>query len=104
MTDTWLPDISDDDIGVLLEALEAWETKDAAGELFGDVFGAVIAGKDAVLKAEMDNRMQSEKVKRERAKVLRKERSIILRAKLLTIRERRRVDQVVRDVGNTQVR
>lgn len=101
MTEAWLPDISDDDIDVLLEALEAWETKDVAGDIMGDIFSAVLAGKDPAAKAEMENSRRGEKVQRERAKVLRKERSIMLRAKLLTIRERRRVDRVIRDVGRT---
>jgi hypothetical protein len=104
MTDTWLPEISDDDIAVLveaLEALEAWETKDFAGEMMSDLFGAMLVKKDPDAKAQIDQDQRSDKLKRARATALRKERSVILRAKLLTIRERRRVDVVVRDVGAT---
>jgi len=100
----WMPDITDDDIAVLVEALESWESKDAFSDAMGELFSAVICKDDPVAKAKMEDSRRTEKIARERAKTLRKERSIILRAKLLTLRERRRVEDVTRSVGVGQVR
>ena len=90
----WLPEFGDDDLDTLMEALEAWESKDQASEMFGDLVGAVMM-RDVGETTEFAQHQSREKIKRERAKVARKERSVLLRAKLLTLRDRRRVERVI---------
>lgn len=95
MTD-WLPELDDDDLATLIEALEAWEHKDAAVEMFGDVVGALIDDKrDPAASARFKTERDREKLTHARARAVRKERSILLRAKLLMLRDRRRVERTV---------
>lgn len=91
----WLPELTDDDLGTLIDALEAWESKDQAGEMLGDVLGAMLTRDDPRAKHELEQRMRSDQLMRDRAKGMRKERSVMLRAKLLTLRNRRRVDSLI---------
>jgi hypothetical protein len=93
MSTDWLPELTDDDLATLLDALEAWETKGAAGEMFGDLLEAVIADKDARTGENIRSARAREKDKAAREKRLRKEQSVILRAKLLTLRDRRRIER-----------
>jgi hypothetical protein len=96
MTDKdWLPELDDDDLAVLVEALEAWESKDAAGEMFDDVVEMIVTGGEPGGHARMREERRIQKLDRDRAKKQRKERSILLRAKLLTLRDRRRVERVI---------
>lgn len=91
----WLPELHDDDLGTLIEALEAWESKDDSGEIIGELFESILAGRDPQAKAQFEAVRNADKQKRVRAKANRKERSVLLRAKLLTLRDRRRVERVV---------
>ncbi len=86
--------LSDDDISVLLESLEAWVSKDFAGEMMGDLLGSMFIKDDPIAKAKFDDERLAQKVNRDREKVVRKERSIILRSKLLMMRNERRVSVV----------
>jgi hypothetical protein len=92
--DDRLNEISNDDIDTLVEALEAWESKDVAGEMLSDLFGAMFAKDDPATKAKLQMEQLESQRKRDRVKAIRKERSVILRAKLLGIRNSRRVDDV----------
>jgi hypothetical protein len=96
-THEWLPELGDDDLAVLVEALEAWERKDQAGEMMGDLMEEMVRGREPHSRAHVEARIAAEKRERERATQLRKERSLLLRAKLLTIRDRRRGDAFSRD-------
>lgn len=87
MTD-WLPELIDDDLETLLEALEAWEDKNASTVLLGDVT-------EMVLGKGQSTEWLAQKDLMRREKVIRKERSVMLRAKLLTLRDRRRVERSV---------
>jgi len=91
-------DLTDDDLTTLVEALEAWESKDTAGEMFGDMIAMMFTKDDPVQKAKFESELSADRVKRDRAKAIRKERSIILRAKLLFLRNSRRVDDVTAKV------
>jgi hypothetical protein len=91
----WLPELTDDDLDVLVEALEAWESKDVAGEMLGDVVESMLTRGDPVAVAKIRDQRQRDKYDRERARTARKERSVLLRAKLLTLRDRRRVEQTI---------
>jgi hypothetical protein len=88
--------LTDDDLDTLVDALEAWESKDFGGEMLGDLVGAMVFSKsgDPNEKARYEADMETERKKRERARAHRKERSVLLRAKLLTIRNERRVARV----------
>jgi len=90
----WLPELTDDDLNALFEALEAWESKDFGGEIMGELLAATMFRGDPATRADFDRSQREDKQKRERAKALRKERSVLLRAKLLTLRDRRRVEDV----------
>lgn len=94
MTD-WLPELGDDDLATLLEALEAWEVKDSGGDFMMDMFSEVITRDDPRARAAIADKVSEMKLKREREKTVRKERSVLLRAKLLTLRARRRVERTV---------
>lgn len=98
MTD-WLPEIGDDDFATLLEALEAWEVKTDAGDMMADVFGTLLAGGDALVQARINEHRRVEKLKHAREAAIRKERSVILRAKLLSLRDRRRVERLAADAA-----
>lgn len=94
-------EISDDDITVLVEALEAWEQKDFAGQIMSDIFGMMLGKDDPASKARMAEMQAQEKLKRDRATSARKERSIMLKAKLLTLRTQRGVEEIDREVRRT---
>ncbi len=85
-------DVTEDDIDTLVEALEEWEHKGASGELVGDMFGAMFIDKATPeAKAKYEAERAESRRKRERETAVRKERSVILRAKLLSIRNDRRM-------------
>lgn len=103
----WLPELDDDDLAILMEALEAWESKDAAGEMFGDVVEMIVTGggepRDS-RHARIREERRIQRLDRDRAKAQRKERSVLLRAKLLTLRDRRRVDRVIANTSGPSAR
>lgn len=93
MTD-WMPELGDDDLDVLMDALEAWESKDLSGEIMGSVLDSMLTRREPMPPEVMMQR-QLDKDQKERDKRTRKERSVMLRAKLLTIRDRRRAERMV---------
>lgn len=95
MTD-WPPELGDDDLATLIEALEAWEHKDDSSEMFGDILDVIMDEKNPQKRAAVQEARAAQKLEMKRKKDSRKERSVLLRAKLLTLRDRRRVDQVER--------
>lgn len=101
MTD-WLLEITDDDIADLVDALAEWEHKGQFGEMMGDLMTSVITKGDARVEADINARRATERAKYQRESAIRKERSVILRAKLLMIRNRRRVDDVARRITTTE--
>lgn len=91
----WVPELGDDDLDVLMEALEAWESKDLFGNAMGDMLEDLLTRKVGPMEPEavMQRRMQKER--QEHDKRSRKERSVLLRAKLITLRDRRRAEHMV---------
>lgn len=79
-----MADLTAEDINVLIEALEAWKDKDAAGELMRDLLPAVLARS----KEERESLKPpfSEKQERQAAKAVRKDRATLLQAKLIEMR------------------
>jgi len=72
------------DINVLIEALDAWVNKDAAGEILGTVLDAVLEGK---VTSEVRTKIDHQRLKAAEDKELRKERAIMLASRLLQIRD-----------------
>ncbi len=90
-------EIDNDDIAVLLDALKAWEQKDTAGQILGELFGAMVAGDDPMARLELEAKRAKDRSEREQAKRVREETSTLLRAKLITIRKRRNVESLIAD-------
>lgn len=95
MPTDWIPELADDDLDTLIEALEAWEHKDAAGDIMTTLIGSMLTRKHgdemgAMVAAERAKEAESAETK----KRLRKERSVILRAKLLMLRDRRQAQHM----------
>ncbi len=76
--------LNDSDMTILIEALEAWVEKDAAGELMGElIVGLVGADK----KGELKDTRAKQKEDAAQSKKLRKEQSILLQGKLIRMRD-----------------
>ena len=93
-------ELSVQDLSILIEAVEAWENKDMAGDLMGDLLTGMMTDlRDPAKKAayEADLKARTEKKKDERA--LRKEQSILLRAKLIQILNNTRNDELAKTFG-----
>jgi len=73
---------TEDEINVLLEAVEAWEKEDAASGLMSMMLGAMLI-KD---EAERDAMMEESKAATEAKTNAKKERAILLKAKLIQMR------------------
>lgn len=85
-----------DEIAVLLEALKAWESKDAGGELMTTLIEGLLVDKANPLDAARLTRDRDERRQKvERAANKRKEQSIMLQAKLLRIRDATDVDTFI---------
>src|ERR1700738_4742882 len=95
MTTDWMPELGDDDLDVLMEALEAWEAKDVSGDIMVAVIDGMMSRSHGPMPPDIAEKRRVDKLNAERDKRTRKERSVLLRAKLLTIRDRRRADHMV---------
>jgi len=84
------------DIAILLDALNAWESKDLASDMLHTILSAsFLKPKDGMeaIQQEQKERERQEKLERERA--TRKEISIVLQAKLISLRNRVTADAFV---------
>lgn len=95
MTDAYL---TDDDIAVLLEALEAWESKDFGSQIMASLLGRMISRDDPASRAAIEAAETREEQKYKHEQQVRKERSVRLRAKLLDLRSTRAIDSVIRHI------
>ena len=90
------------DLDVLIEAVEAWESSGALGELMGEMVAAIGGPKDGSEREEWLRKREVERITKQEAKAaekrIRKERSILLRAKLIAIRDRSEVEDYARTV------
>lgn len=89
----WLPELDDDDLATLLEALQAWEFKDQASEMFDDVISAIVSDERPGAAKAVEDIVRRKQRERLQLRTVRKERSVLLQAKLLTLRNRRRVER-----------
>ncbi len=85
--------LSKQELNTILEALEAWESKDLAGELIESILTAAL-GKSSGQQSFIEQTMKPMKAKRAEEAKVRKERSVLLRAKLIGIRDAMEVDQL----------
>jgi hypothetical protein len=79
-------ELTKQDLDVLIEAVESWESKDAAGEMAAEIMTAMISRSKEDYDL-MQSKRSVEKASRERERRTRKDRSIVLRAKLIQIRD-----------------
>lgn len=92
-------DFTIDDLNVLMEAMEAWENKDTAGELMGSLLTAMLAPHDTdEQKANLQREQDEARLRATDAKNMRKERSILLRAKLIQMLDSARAGVLTSDL------
>lgn len=96
-------ELTKEDIGVLLEAMEAWENRRLSGEILlgiTETFGIKYSNDDPVQREEAMKKQQEKMIKRsEENQALAKkdkERSVILRTKLLLLRDKMDVDSLTK--------
>ncbi len=77
------------DLDILIEALDAWENKEMAGEMMGELMTMMMLGKDATQedKAEYEINRDAKREKAEFEKRERKETSLLLKAKLIMLKQ-----------------
>lgn len=94
-------DFTTDDMNVLLEAMEAWESKDMAVEIMGEMLAGVMTDRrDPIAKAQLEAERAERQKKSSEARQHRKERSVLLRAKLIQMRDAMSVaDMVAETLG-----
>lgn len=81
-------DLTNQDLWVLMEALEAWENKDDSSEMIGVLLDSIVVPKFEN-RERLKKQIEEKQAKLAAAKRERKERSVMLRAKLITIRDGR---------------
>lgn len=86
--------LTKDDIKVLAEALDAWISKDLAGDLMGLIIGSTIPKGEQRDKFDAHEReIRKENIARTEN---RKERATILKAKLYVMRDKLEVDEITK--------
>lgn len=89
--------LSRQDLDALIEAVEAWENKDDAGNIVESLMlSSMRIGDIPGIKEEASRKAAN----RQAEKKIRKERSIILRAKLLQIRDSLAADELFSNTSN----
>jgi hypothetical protein len=80
-------ELSRQDYSDLIEAVEAWENKDDASQMIGEMMEALVARGDKAHAAMIRQEVESRRREQALSKRIRKERSIMLRAKLIQMRD-----------------
>lgn len=87
-------ELTQDEIQVLLEALEAWVLKDESGAMLSSLVGGLLTDRhDEVAKAEWEMQQRNDAEERKAQRQLRKNRATLLGAKLLTLAQKVAVSQ-----------
>lgn len=85
------------DIDVLIDALEQWVVKDAAGEMFGVLMDLALApAMSDQQKVDYEQKKHDMKQKAEDARWARKGQAVILQAKLFMLRNTLEAEQMLR--------
>lgn len=77
-----------DEINILIEALDSWESKDAFGDLAGGLLDAMFSDKlsdEDKAKRKEEKRIKDMKAERDRRE--RKDQSVLIKAKLIHLRK-----------------
>lgn len=83
-----LGEFTEQEIEILIEAVDEWVNKDFGGNLMSDLLSmALLDGASPERKEKMKREKEEEHQKSKHAKQLRKEQAIILKAKLLKTRD-----------------
>lgn len=83
------------DYDVLLEAMEAWEQKDAGQQIMSAMLNNVLSkGAPPHEKERMERETREENSRRLQDAKTRKERSVVLRAKIIAIRDSIDADRI----------
>lgn len=86
---------SSKEIDTLVDALDAWERKDATGQLMGGLFKAILSDKmDDEGRAKMEAKEREEEEKYNREARQRKEISLLLKAKLITLKHEQEISEM----------
>jgi len=75
------------DYDTLIEALEAWENKDASADILDTILTPMLTRGLGGMPPEMRAEREYQKSRQMEEKAIRKERSVLLRAKLIQIRD-----------------
>ena len=82
-------EFTEQEIGTLIDAVDAWVDKDFGGEVMGSLLEMMISdGAPPEAKEKMKQRQEEDRIKAKQAKSMRKEQAIMLKAKLLKARDR----------------
>lgn len=92
-----MTDLTKQDLEMLIEAVEAWESKDAAAQLMDSMLGSLVCKNDEDRK-RFEEKQEQKAMARNEHKKMRKERSIILRAKLIAMRDSANADKLLAEV------
>jgi len=83
-----LKEFTEQEVEILIEAVDAWVDKEFSGEIMGSLLTMAL-GNNAPpeVKEKLKQQQEEEYAKSKRAKVLRKEQAIFIKAKLLKTRD-----------------
>lgn len=85
--------LTEQDLDILIEAVEAWENKDLAGDMMFDLITSSLTDrKDPAAKAQLEEERNERIRTKEQQRRRRKEQSILLRAKLIQMLDAQRAN------------
>jgi len=87
--------LSTKECDVLIEALEAWESKDLSKSMMNIMIRSLVPVDDPVAKEKMDREMKERQDKDEQECRFRKEVSTLLKAKLIQLKHQMQTDDMV---------
>lgn len=87
--------LTNEDINILLEAVDAWLARGLSGYMMSTMISAIAIRDPEERKKAMQEEKDCEKSK-EAEKAVEKERAIVLKAKLLMIRDKKYADELAR--------
>jgi len=79
--------LSEQEWGIVMEALDAWIDKDAAGEMMCDVLMMAVSERGPEAQDKMRQEQESRRIESKKKKQLRKEQIIMLKAKVLSLQQ-----------------
>lgn len=78
---------SKQDLDLLFEAVESWESEDRGPGMMGAMLGSIFIEKNPESRKKYEEELKTETEKANSERRLRKERGCLLRAKLITLRD-----------------